>query len=164
MNMLVMTLQSLGESALAWGAVGLLALAAMVSILSYARCERRCAEGSLRDGRAAREYLDQRVAAGPRYLALMLSGIAAMVAGLAMIAGDMRPDLGFFILVAGIVVVQTEPLRQRIRIADARVAAAPADDADQRGLARDNLRDSHRALVVTNVALTVLVALGLLAF
>lgn len=163
MYMLVETLQSLGESPLAWGVVGLLGAAAGISAWRY-RSQQRCTDGTFGDRDAARAYLDSRIAAGPQYLVAMLAGIAAMIAGLAMIAGDMHAELGFFVLVAGICTVQLVPLRQRIRIADARVAAAASDDADQREVARENLRDAHRAMVAGNVLLALLVALGLMAF
>lgn len=161
MNMLVTTLQNLGDSPLAWGAVGVLALLALVSLWRYRTCEQLCHDPS-GDRGEARAYLGRSVAEGRRYFLLMTLGVAAMIAGLALIAADLRPVAGFFVLVAGALVVQTEPLRQHIRTATARVVAAA--DTDQREVAQETLRDSHRSLVTAHFLLAAALALLLLAF
>lgn len=163
MNMLVMTLQTLGQNPFAWGAVGVLAVIALISLWRYRTCDQLC-EDPAGDREQARAYLNRRVAEGPRYFLLMIAGIAAMIAGLALIAGDVRPAIGFFVLVAGALIVQTEPLRQRIRTAAARVIAAGGGDADRRGVAQASLRDSHRSLVTANFLLVAALTLMLLAF
>lgn len=167
MNMLVQTLERLGSDPWAWTAVAVAGVLAMVSFVRY----RTCPHLNRRPGRAGRprgdqaaalDYLNRRVAAGPCYFALIAAGVVAAVSGLTMIAWDSRPAIGFFVLLAGVLVLQTEPQRQRIRIASARVVAAQS--TERRIVAREALRDGHRSLVLANLMIAIAVAAGLAAF
>lgn len=163
MRMLAETLQNLGASPLAWAVAVVLFLLALGALWRY-RNSANLGETIEGDPAAARAYVDGHLAQGPAYLITMLAAIAAMIAGLGMVAKENHPEIGFFILIFGVVVVQVEPIRKRVQIGRARVIAASADDADRRATAVADLRDTHRRLVTTLFVLAASVALALLAF
>lgn len=162
MNMLAMTLQSLGSDPFAWAAAATILLLAFAALWRYRTCPYLAGEAR-GDVAEARAFLNSRIAQGPGYLAAMVAGIATLVAGLSMVAEDMYPEIGFFILVLGVVVVQALPILIRVQIATARVVAAE-DDEDGLGAARADLQDMHRSLVISLFVLATCVALALLAF
>lgn len=159
--MLVQTLERLGSDPWAWGSVAVAGGLAAGALVRYRR-SRYLVREPQGNAASALAYLNRRVAAGPRYFLLMTAALVAAISGLAMIARDWQPSLGFFVLLGGILVLQTEPIRQRIRVAIARVVAAQT--AERRIVAREALRDSYRNLVTAYLMIGLAVAAGLAAF
>ncbi len=125
MTSLIDELHRLASDPIAWGAVPILAAFALYALWHWRSCPllHRTAHITLAEaeGVVGKPYI-----AGPRFLLLMLAGIAATVAALTLIAEGIYPTLAFYLLVAGVFVIQTEPARLQLREAEMRVVAAEA--------------------------------------
>ena len=165
MDMLVSELGKLSEEPLAWGAVAILAAFALWSVWHWRACpmlrEARVTEG---DADAAIRLLEAPRVDGARYLVTMLGGIAATVTGLAFICEGIYPGAAFYLLLGGLFVIQTEPARREIRLAELRALAARRGGPYPAEEATDRLRMSHLALVAIHFILLAGAVAGLLAF
>ncbi len=137
MNSLIDELHRLASDPIAWGAVPILAAFAIYAIWHRYSCPllHRTAHITLEQ---AEKVVGKPHFAGPRYLILMLAGIAATVAALTLISEGIYPTLAFYLLVAGVFVIQTEPARLQLREAEMRVVAAEVmgPEARQSAIAR----------------------------
>lgn len=163
MNMLIEEIQLLASDPKAWIVVLVLAGFAIHSGVSAVMCPyvKGTATFTEADIREARAY---QFNAGWRFAVMMISGIVLMLAGLFMIAGGIKPALALALLVTGIVLTQTEPLRLQIREQKFSVVAAQGAQADVLATAQDRLQSNHRGLAWTNAAMLVAVTGALLAF
>lgn len=163
MNLFVDELRALADNPVAWGAVPALALFATYSVIAWRKCPllHRTAHISEAEAKAV---LDRPQIAGPRFLILMVVGIAATVAGLSLIAEAIYPTLAFYLLLAGVFVLKTEPVRLQIREAEFRVVAARPHGKDAVGLALERLNENNTLLITLQVAILLGTTLFLLAF
>ena len=163
MTMLIDELGMLSADPVAWGAVGLLAAFAAYAVWHWQVCpllhERARIDRAEAAAAIARPLVD-----GPRYLLLMLGGIAATVTGLGFLAEGIYPAIAFYLLLAGLFVIQTEPARREIREAELRVVASELQGDDAREAAIERLRSAHLWLVGLHFVLLIGAAAGLLAF
>ncbi len=152
MSMLVGELAALGADPLSWGAVPALLVFAGVSYRNWRVYPLLQGDDRLTEAKAA-ALAGRPQFAGPRYALLMLGGIAATVAGLWLIAEGIRPTLAFYLLLAGVFVIQTEPARLQIREAQyAAIAARPhGEEASQ--AARERLDWTNAWLVTLEVVI-----------
>lgn len=163
MNMLIETLQQVANSPYSWGVVALIAAVALFSFYNWRACPYLCHTKaiSLED---SRKQLDRPFAAGPRFVVVMLAGIAAILTGLGLIAHQVNPPLALLLIVAGVFAVQIEPAGLHIQESVARVVTAQSQGADAVAAAEERLRYAHLWLVTANFTILVAVVLALLAF
>ena len=81
-----------------------------------------------------------------------------------MIAYGIKPTIALGLLVLGVVVVQTEPARLRIRESTNRVIAMNDRGGQALLIARQRLQGDHRELVIMNVVLLFALIAALLTF
>ncbi|QDL92939.1 hypothetical protein FDP22_14795 [Paroceanicella profunda] len=94
----------------------------------------------------AERQINQRVRHPLSFLVLMLLGIGLSVSGLFGLASDThRGTIAFFMLVVGLFLILTLPMRQNIRDGELRVMAAR--DLQARQLMSSSLRHDHRQLL-----------------
>ena len=163
MNMLIETLQQAADSPWSWGVVALIAAVALFSLYKWRACPYLCHTKaiSLED---SHQQLDRPFAAGPRFVVVMLAGIAAIVTGLSMVSHVVNPPLALLLIVAGVFAVQIEPAGLHIQESVARVVTAQSQGADAVAAAEERLRYAHLWLVTANFTILVAVVLTLLAF
>lgn len=159
MTMLIDELRALAANPVAWGAVPLLLAFLLYALYRRRHCPliHRTATISVDEARAAQ---DRPFAAGMRFAFLMLAGIGATIASLTLIAGGTYPTLAFYLLVAGVFVIQTEPARLQLREAEIRAIAAEGLDEEVREIAIDRLETNHLWLIM----LQALILVGTVAF
>jgi len=163
MNMLIEELSAVAGHPLAWGAVAALGLFAVYSLWRQQRCPLLLHRPDVSQAEA-QAMLERPVAEGPRFLVTMLAGVALTLTGLSFIAAGMLPIVAFYLLLAGVFVIQTEPARRQIREAEMRVIAAEVLSAEQREAAVERLASAHLWLVGLNFILTAGAVAALLAF
>lgn len=163
MNMLIETLEALSASPWAWAGVAVLAALAVLTLIQWFMCPYLCQKHEI-SVEAAREALDRPVFANRRFALAMVIGIVLTLVGLKMIHQGSEPGLAFILIVAGVVVLQTEPIRLDMRQATARVVAASAGDEASYLAAAYRLRASHFWLVTVHFLVLFGVVAGLLLF
>ncbi len=163
MNMLIETLHQITDSPYSWGVVALIAAVALFSLYKWRACPYLCHTKaiSLED---SHQQLDRPFVAGPRFVVVMLAGIAAIVTGLGMVSHVVNPPLALLLIVAGVFAVQIEPALLRIQESVARVVSAQCEGPDAVTAAEERLRYAHLWLVTANFAILAAVVLTLLAF
>lgn len=161
MNMLLETLASVGSHPVPWICVLIVALGALVAARKCQVCEHLdgSAEVDLADAQAR---LDRPFVAGPAYALSIILGIIAMLTGLALIAASIAPVTAFVVLTVGIVTVQIAPIMLRLSENYDRVIAAQAEGMDAVEFARERLRSSYSALIAMSLAISLIMAIGLL--
>ena len=163
MNMLIDEVQMLAGSLETWIVVGVMAMVAVQSLATMFMCpyvhgKKEFSEEQIVDAQS------RRFIAGPRFAMAMVAGIVMLLTGLFMIAGGLKPTLALALLVIGIVIVQTEPVRLRIRESMLRVVAMQARGGAAAETARLRLRGDHQNLVFMNIAIVLCLITALLAF
>jgi uncharacterized membrane protein YqgA involved in biofilm formation len=103
-------------------------------------------------------------AAGPRFVVVMLAGIAAILTGLSMILREVNPPVALLSIVVGVFAVQIEPALLQIQESAKRVTAAQRQGSEAIAAAEDRLRDAHVWLVMTSLTILIAVIAALLAF
>lgn len=161
--MLIEELSMLAGDPVAWGAVPLLAVFCIYSLVHWWRCPliHRTQHISLEE---AANVVGKPVIAGPRFGLLMLAGVAATLAGLSFIAEGIRPTLAFYLLIAGVFVIQTEPARLQIREAEARVVTASAVGEEPARIAVERLETTNIWLISLQFSMLAAVVIFLAAF
>lgn len=162
MTMLIHELALVAESPLAWIAIAVLAAFALWQLWHWYRCPLLVDRAGV-DRETAQAALDAPLADGPRFFLAMIAGIALTLTGLSFIAGGIYPVTAFYLLLAGVFVIQTEPARRQLREAELRVIAAQLLDPAEQEHALARLRSSHVWLVTLNFILLGVAALALLA-
>ena len=163
MNMLIETLQQVASSSYSWGVVTLIAAVALFSLYQWRACPYLCRTKAI-SPEDSRDQLDRPFVAGPRFVVVMLAGIAAIVTGLGMVSHVVNPPLALLLIVAGVFAVQIEPALLRIQESVARVVSAQCEGPDAVTAAEERLRYAHLWLVTANFAILAAVVLTLLAF
>ena len=85
MNMLIETLQQVANSPYSWGVVALIAAVALFSLYKWRACPYLCHTKAISLDES-HEQLDRPFVAGPRFVVVMLAGIAAIVTGLGLVS------------------------------------------------------------------------------
>jgi hypothetical protein len=163
MNMLIETLQQVANSPYSWGVVALIAAVALFSLYKWRACPYLCHTKAISLDES-HEQLDRPFVAGPRFVVVMLAGIAAIVTGLGLVSHQVNPPLALLLIVAGVIAVQIEPALLRIEESVARVVTAQCQGPDAVAAAEERLRYAHLWLVTANFTILVAVVLTLLAF
>ena len=163
MNMLIDELNMLSNDPKSWIVVLLLAGFAVHAIVGLLMCPYAHGKRSFSQEEVSEARL-HKFRPGMRFPIMMLLGVALALAGLFMIASGTRPALALAMLVAGIVIMQTEPARLQLREQKFAVVAATDGPEDKLMSARDRLRGSHRTLAVTQATIVIGVVGILLAF
>lgn len=156
MDSVLHAFRNLCDAPVAWVMLGLVALKAAHSVVYYFRCP--MLHGGLDlDPRLAAARLASPTLHSPRFLVMMLLGMALSVGGLYTVQ---HPDLGHYAIAAiviGVFVMLVEPSKLSIDENGLRVAAAPLHGPDAQEIARDRLRAAH----FERVALEVVFVAGL---
>lgn len=163
MSMLVSEIDALASNPWAWGVVGLLGLLAVHSLALLFLCPYAKGTAVVSDEEVAGAR-DLQSTPGARFALTMLAGAGLTVVGLFMIARGISPALALAAVMAGVLLIQTEPTRLLIREHKYALMAHRDSPEDIREGDRARLRGSHRALAATNVALMFAVTAALLAF
>ncbi|MEM8791174.1 MAG: hypothetical protein AAGE80_06125 [Pseudomonadota bacterium] len=163
MNNFLTTLQSLSTFWETWVCVALLAAMGIASVVHRLRCPYINGK-KIASYDEARTAIDSPIFAGPRSLGLMLAGIAMSIAGLYMLYGAISPGIGFSLIIVGLVIMQTEPIRLRIREAEHRVVTSCAYDEEARIAATETLKGRSDWLTMVYFIMLAGVVAGLLAF
>jgi hypothetical protein len=151
------------DAPLAWVMVALLAAKTLQSLLVYAHCP-LISGSSAEIGAAAADALVQRpVLHSPRFLILMLLGLALAIGGLYGLASPDYGAMALAALVIGVFLLIVEPSQLGIDENQLRVIAA-GEDSERRALAVDRLRYAHWERMALEVALTVIVFLVILLY
>lgn len=132
-------------------------------------CWRRCPSQNVRISNEALEAIEARRQAlwrhSARFLVVMIAGIVLAIAGLYQLAmkGDGAP-VAMIMLVGGMYLFMTEPVRQTIADAEDRVhTTGIRGDSDAHAAALSMLRGSHTYLVAIEVIATVALGLAVVA-
>lgn len=163
MNMLIQTLHQASANPYSWAIVGLIALVTLLSVYKWRACPylSRTKAISLDE---SHEQLNRTFVAGPRFVLVMLSGIAAILIGLTLVSRQVNPLLALLLVVAGVFAVHLEPALLRVQDSALRVVSAQCQGPDAVSTAEERLRYAHIWLVGANFSLLVAVVLVLLAF
>ena len=163
MNMLISELQMLASDWRSWIVVGVMGALVLHSLTYYFMCPYVHGRANITD-EAVVEARERVFKPGARYGLMMVLGIVLTVTGLFMIADGVKPTLALAAMVAGIVIVQTEPTRTVIRENTQRVISLRDDETSKLEAAALRLRGSHVELVVKNLVLFAALIAGILAF
>ncbi|MEM6487655.1 MAG: hypothetical protein AAF677_05180 [Pseudomonadota bacterium] len=163
MTMLAENLGLVSGHWIAWLAVGLVALMGVYGIWHAHNCPYVQGKADV-DPTDAAVRLDRPFVAGPGYAAVLMAGIAMMMAGLYLMGTANAPLSAFLVLVIGIVTVQLAPVFLRLTEGYDRVIAASAEGEDASSFARERLYDLHIGGVAMAFGISALLALVLLAF
>ncbi|MEL6476791.1 MAG: hypothetical protein AAFR17_05625 [Pseudomonadota bacterium] len=163
MNMLADALAGLSGSPYAWAGVALLAVISAYWLYSCIYCPvlRHAEDITIEEARAA---VNRPVTAGARFLVMMLIGIAALVSGLSLLYRGADPGVAFLLVLAGLVITQTEPARQQVRETMHRVVASRNAGPEVTDLAVQRLESSYIWLVVLHFIILASAVLALLVF
>jgi hypothetical protein len=143
--------------------VALIAAVALFSLYKWRACPYLCHTKAI-SPEDSREQLDRPFVAGPRFVIVMLAGIAAIVTGLGMVSHVVNPPLALLLIVTGVFAVQVEPALLQIQKSVARLVTAQFEGADTVTAAEERLRYAHLWLVTANFTILAAVVLTLLAF
>ena len=163
MNMLIEELQSLANDPRSWIVVILMGLLALVSVFQATRCPLLSDKSEFSDDDVTQAKI-VRKNIGPRFALFMMAGFGLTLLGLFMITYGVKPTIALAAMVVGIVIIQTEPAKLRIREARRQVIASRDAPQDVRSGAISRLRASYTGLAGLNTALLVCLIGGLLAF
>ena len=141
----------------------LIAIVTGISLMKWRLCPYLHRTKDITEGES-QARLDQPFVAGPRFVLIMLAGIVAIIAGLAMVSQQVSPTLALLLIVLGVFAVQIEPAVLRIRESVDRVVAAQVQGPDQIAAAEERLRYAHIWLVSTNLMILIAAVLALLSF
>lgn len=163
MNMLISELQMLASDPRSWLVVAVMAALVVHSLVYFFMCPYAQGRANITD-EAVLEARQSTFKPGARYGVMMIVGIILTITGLFMIAEGIKPTLALAAMVAGIVIVQTEPTRTIIRENTQRVISFRDDTGTKLEAAQIRLRGSHIELVVKNLVLLGALIAGMLAF
>lgn len=163
MTALIETLQQASANPNAWVLVALIALVTAISVYKWRSCPYLGRTKNISQGESQAQ-VERPFVAGPRFVIVMLAGIAAMMIGLTLVSRGVTPLLALLLIVVGVFAVQTEPALLQIRESVTRLIAAKVQGPDQVAAAEERLRYAHIWLVTANFTLLMAVILALLAF
>lgn len=163
MTLLVDALHAAAADPYSWVVVGLIGAAALFSLYKLRTSPYLHGTRSFPAGES-QASLNRPFAAGPRFVVVMLAGIAAILTGLWMILREVNPPVALLSIVVGVFAVQVEPALLQIQEAVQRIAAARNQGAEAIAAAEDRLRDAYRWLVMISFTILIAVVAALLAF
>ena len=163
MNMLIETLQRASANPWSWGVVALIGAVAMFYLYQWRTCPYLCHRRQITPEESAVQ-LDQPFVAGPRFVVVMLAGIASVLAGLAMVSYEANPPLALLLIVLGVFAVKTEPALLQLRESVNRVVAAQLQGPEAVSAAEERLNSAHLWMVATNFLILFAAIAALLAF
>jgi hypothetical protein len=156
MENVLFSFRALCEMPLAWVIVAAVILKVVWSLVHYYTCPVLCQAPDV-DPRLAREKINARFFHSPRFLVLMLTGIALSIAGLyAMRSADLGA-LGLAALVLGVFILIVEPSQLSVLENTFRVSAARIEGTETHALALERLRAAHVERIAIEVVLAVMV-------
>lgn len=158
MHAVIVSFRNLCDDPVAWVVIGLVALKAAISVATFARCPLLRNPLSL-SPEAADEMVQRRVLHSPRFLVLMIVGIALAIGGLYSVADPTYGALGLAAVVIGAFILIVEPSQLSIEENQLRVAAAGRAAGEAMELAMDRLRWSHLERIAIEVALALALVL-----
>lgn len=153
MHAVLVSFQNLCDNPVAWGVVGLVALKTSYSVMTYFRCPLLRNRLQL-SPEMADALVQRRVLHSPRFLALMMVGIALAVGGLYTVSNPIYGAIGLAAIVIGAFILIVEPSQLSIEENQLRVAAAGSTVGETLDLAMDRLRWSHLERISIEIALT----------
>lgn len=163
MSMLIDELQRLADDPRSWIVVAIMALVAARSLFLFLRCP--YASGTIViDDDAVRHARENPFTPGARFGVMMVLGVSLTLLGLFMLYRGIHPTISLAAMAMGILIVQTEPARLRIRENIERIIANRDADEAFVGGARHRLKISHQELTVMNVVVLAALTAGLLVF
>lgn len=163
MNMLVDALHAAAANPYSWGVVGLIGATTLYSMYLLRTCP-YLHRTRLISAEESESSLNRPFAAGPRFVVVMLAGIAAILIGLWMILREVNTQVALLIIVVGVFAVQVEPVLLNVQEAMKRVSAAQRQGSEAIAAAEDRLRDAYGWLLLTSLTILIAVVLALLAF
>lgn len=163
MNMLIEELENLSTDPLAWIVVAIMAILSLIAMVQYMRCPLGRGIATITDEQTRAAQNNQNKI-GPRFGLMMMGAMALAVTGLFMIADGVNTVLALILVIVGIVLIQTEPARLRIRDQTTQVLAYRDAPEQAQADARYRLRAGYRELAARNFALLAGVVAALLAF
>jgi hypothetical protein len=153
--------RDLCDDPVAWAILAAVSAKALFSLYVFNRCPVVNRIG-LRDVQALEKYREDRVS--PRFLFIMLGGIALAVGGLyALRSPDVGP-LALAAIVLGVFVLLVEPSQLTIHDNTLRAAAARRRGGEAYDVALDRLRGAHLERMMIEFAFAGLLALVILAY
>jgi hypothetical protein len=152
MHAVMVSFRNLCDDPVAWGVIGLIAIKAFASVMTYTRCPllRNPLSLSPEDAEA---MVHRRVLHSPRFLALMILGILLAIGGLYTVSDPAYGALGLAAIVIGAFILIVEPSQLSIEENQLRVAAVGCKPGEAMDLAMDRLRWSHLERIAIEVAL-----------
>ncbi|MEM0988456.1 MAG: hypothetical protein AAGK00_06205 [Pseudomonadota bacterium] len=163
MSMLIEELQQLASNPWAWGVVAVLAVLAGQAVVQFLACPYASGKAKIGDAEMAEARRGSFVPSA-RFAMTMVGGALLTMTGLFMIAQGISPAIALGALVAGVMIIQTEPSRLDIREQTYAVIAhrdAPHDVLEGH---RGRLRSSQRQLALTNVLIVAAVTAAMFVF
>ncbi|MGB0411396.1 MAG: hypothetical protein ACPGFA_07395 [Pikeienuella sp.] len=162
MEMLIVSLSTLGDDWRAWVVAGLVTLKAVVSVYFLMRCPVQ--NGTYQVPRElAVKSAEFKFNAPLSYLGMMLLGIGLAIGGLYLLNDPHWGPLALGVVVIGVFIFMTEPSRLRVNNSRIAVFAASLANEEAVALARDDLRDAQkqRAMFELTIAVALIMALTL---
>lgn len=163
MTRLVDALHEAAVNPWSWAVVVLIAVATLVGLYQFRTCSHLHGTRTF-SPEESQASLDRPFAAGPRFVVVMLAGIAAILAGLWMILREVNPPVALLTIVVGVFAVQIEPVLLQIQECAKRIVAAQNQGPEAIAAAEDRLRDAYVWLVMTSFTILIAVVAALLAF
>ena len=163
MNMLIQTLHQASANPYSWAIAGLIAMVTLFSVYKWYACPYLCRTKAI-SPEESHQQLNRSFAAGPRFVVVMLGGIAAMLVGLSLVSREVYPLLALLLIAVGVFAVHLEPALLRLQDSALRVISAQCQGPEAIAAAEDRLRYAHISLVGANFTLLGAVVLVLLAF
>lgn len=151
-----------GQDPMSWGVVAILAASTAISLIRYYRCPVARLKIT-QSPEEAEALLEKKVRHPLSFAVVMIIGITMAIVGLFGLANpESAHPLKFLMLVAGLFVVLTWPLRYSIRDSEARVIASRTQE--QRLLMQDGLLAVHRQLLSYEFGIIGVIVLTLVVF
>lgn len=156
MDNVLASFRGLCGMSLAWVIIAAVILKVVWSFVHYFTCPVLC-QKPVTDPRAARAIVDARYFHSPRFLVLMLTGIALSVAGLYAMRDPGLGPIGLAALVFGVFILIVEPSQLSVLENTYRAAAARDEGPESLALALERLRAAHFERLGIEVVLAVLI-------
>ena len=148
-------IHAIGSDPRAWVVLALFAARALWSVVSYYRCPTVCRE----QARIKREKMGDYTW---RFVPAMLIGITLAVLGLFRLShGAASPGVALFLLILGVYIFTTEPVRRQIFQAERKAADETGGPGEN--IAMADLRETHVKLLLMEFTIVALLLFGMLA-
>jgi hypothetical protein len=150
-------IHAIGVDPRAWIVLALFAARAVWTVVVFARCPMRAGDF---EASSLGPALSGRVLSW-RFIATMVLGIILAVAGLFRLNhGAAQPAFALFLLLLGVYLFTTEPVRRQIAMAEKRVRETTDTPGEASAIA--NLREAHMKLVAFELTIVGVLLVGML--